>query len=233
MRGTVSVTRHGVSHFLICLLLATFWLGCLVVGNAQSALKVEHDLTIPNARTPWAVDTYQSHPQLVPIHHSTIHVNMHRGANFAGELAGSFLYRPKVTTELDGLHARAQLHTKTPVFYLFLESDDDSGGDTKDAETYTFAIVKAGSSKDKRIMDRLSYNALTTKAKRVDELVETTSTRTPDGWIRIEPKQPMDEGEYCILPVPKTNGTYSTEVFDFGINLGAPNEKDVIAAVQP
>jgi len=216
---------------VLCHLTVYFFLVACV--PAQGQLRVEHDLMIPNARTPWAIDVFENRPQLVPIHHSMVIVDKHRGANIAGSLAGSFLYRPKLTTELNGKNSRTQLHTRTPVFYLLKESDVDPVDSDKDAETYTFAIIRVSTVKDKRVIDMLSFNSITANAQRRVQSVQTTTTKTPDGWIRIEPNSPMDEGEYCILPIPKTSGTYSTEVFDFGINLGAANVKDAVAAPGP
>ncbi|HUX43293.1 MAG TPA: hypothetical protein VMV57_00950 [Terracidiphilus sp.] len=138
-----------------------------------------------------------------------------------------------MSSELDGVHARVQLHTRTPVFYLLYEEDFSPGDNTRDADSYSFVIEHVTVAEKKRVVDALSFNSLTLHAKRNDKLVETTVTKMPGGWLRIEPNRPMDEGEYCILPVPKSNGTYSTEVYDFGIDPNAPNEKDAIAAVNP
>lgn len=229
-RGTRNANYTAMRLFAASVLLSSLSLALSASAQAQSALKVEHGLTIPNTRTPWAVDTFQDQAQLVPVHHSTIAVNRHNGANIAGSLAGSFFYKPKLTTELDGLNARTQLHSKTPIFYLLNEFDDDPGGQQKDSVTASYAIVKVVQAKNRRIMDTLSFTQLTGNAKHVGTFIEATSTKTPDGWVRIEPKSPMEEGEYCILPIPSVKGSYSTVVFDFGITLGAPNAKDAIVA---
>jgi hypothetical protein len=226
LRGAKLPFLHSV--IFVALSLATG-----AAAYAQSTLDLGGGLTIPDARTPWVVETFQKHQQLVPIHHSTVAVNKHTGANIAGSLAGSFLYKPKLTTELDGVSSRNQLHTRTPVFYLLVESDPDSGGESKNSVTFQYAIVRTVPLKDRRIVDHLTYTQLTGNAKHSDDLIDTNMTQLPSGWIRIEPRTPMPEGEYCLLPIPSTKGTYSTAVYDFGIHADAPNEKDVVVASAP
>jgi hypothetical protein len=227
-RARPRLRRFAKSSVLVLLSLCA-----LTKADAQSTLDVEHSLKIPNDRTPWAVDTYKDRSQLVPIHHSTIAVNRHIGANVAGSVAGSIFYKPRLTTELDGMHSRTQLHGKTPILYLLIESNQDPGGEGRDADVHTFAIVRAVQHKNKRVVDSLSYTQLTGNAKRHGEFIETSTTQMPGGWIRIEPKAPMDEGEYCLLPIPKSVGSYATVVYDFGIDPAAPNEKDAIPATNP
>lgn len=70
---------------------------------------------IPSHSTPWAVDVYEGKQQLMPIHHTNVLVNDHKGANIAGSLAGSFFYKPKMTIEINGEHARIALHSDKPV----------------------------------------------------------------------------------------------------------------------
>ena len=211
------------------------WLALLLsVGSgtvvAQTVFEIEPGLKIPNAKTPWAIDTFDSQRELVPIHHSTITVNKHTASNLAGSVAGSVFYKPKLTTELNGLNSRNQLHSNKPALYLFFEEDQDTDGQGKSTDTYDFVIARVEQikAKDKRVIDQLAITQLTGHAKRREDFVETEITQMQDGWFRIEPKAPMPEGEYVLLPIPKMNGTYSTIVWDFGINSKAPNAKDAV-----
>lgn len=212
--------------------LAIFCCWFLVAGacGAEVGPKVEHDIVIPNDRTPWVIDVTDGQPQLVALHHSTIELNRHTGANLAGSLAGSLFYRPKLTTELNGEHARTQIHTSKPVFYLMVQSDPDA----EDTDPVSFAIVQAAAVKDKRVVNRMSYSQFTGRAKRDDGVIETTVTQMPGGWLRIAPVSAMAEGEYCLLPLPKANGAFAMQVFDFGINASAPSGKpESQSAVKP
>jgi hypothetical protein len=226
--------RDRVNGFLRALLCLVFLLSFETTVHlaAQTAPEVEPGLKIPNAKTPWAVDTFDSQHELVPIHHSIVNINKHMGSNLAGSVAGSVFYKPKVTTELGGLNSRNQLHTSDPVIYLLLEEDQDTAGQGKSSDAYDFVISKVVQVKEKRVIDQLAYTQLTGHAKRTVNFVETEITPMEDGWIRIRPKAPMPEGEYVLMPIPKTNGAYSTTVWDFGINVKAPNAKDSISAAK-
>ncbi len=195
---------------------------------AQTVFEIEPGLKIPNAKTPWAIDTFENQRELMPIHHSTITLNKHTGSN----LAGSVFYKPKLTTELNGLNSRNQLHSNKPVLYFLVEEDQDTAGQGKSTDTYDFVIARVEQVKEKRVIDRLAFTQLTGHAKRREDFVETEITQMQDGWFRIEPKVPMPEGEYVLLPIPKMNGTYSTTVWDFGISSKAPNAKDAIPATK-
>jgi hypothetical protein len=220
--------RHSQLATLCLLLLA------LAVASgrtlAQTSLQVEPGLTIPDSKTPWALENFQGKKQLVPIHHSEVTLNRHSGANFAGSLAESFFYKPKLTSELKGLNSRTQLHSQTPVIYLLIDTDQDEAGDGKSADSWSFILVRAqqDKDKDKRVIDSLAFTQFTGNAKRKMEVIETDTTQMPNHWYRIQPKTAMPEGEYALLPVWKAKGTSSTMVWDFGINLNAPNEADVV-----
>lgn len=187
---------------------------------AQTTLEVEPGLKIPNAKTQWAVDVFENQRQLVPILLSTVPVNRYPAANIGGSLAES------VSTELDGLNSRNQLHFDRPVLYFWL----DERGNVSDV--YDFVISQVGQKKEKRVIDRLALKQLTGDAKRTESLVSTQTTAMPDGWMRIEPKTPMPEGEYVLLAIPKVGkATYSPVVWlDFGIHAKAPETKDAIPA---
>ena len=203
------------------------------IGNhalAQTSLEVEPGLTIPNAKAPWVLETFHGGRQLVPIHHSAVTVNRHTGSNLAGAVYGSVFFKPKITTELDGINSRNQLHSTTPVFYLLMEEDVDPDAPAKNDPPCTFVISRVKQLQDKRVVDRLALNAFTGKGPHTIDQIEVDTKQLKDGWLQITPKAPMTEGEYAILPVPKVSGTYSMVVWDFGINLSAPNEKDVITA---
>jgi hypothetical protein len=203
------------------------------MASAQTSLEVDPGLKITDAKTPWAVDVFEGQRELVPIHHSVVSVNKHTGSNVVGALAGSFFYKPKLTTEIDGLNSRNRLHTSKPAIYLLVEVDQDTAGQGRSDGMCDFVIAKAEQTKNnKRVIDRLAYTQLTGHAKRSESFIETEITQLENGWFRIQPKASMPEGEYVLLPVPKMNGTYGTVVWDFGIDSKAPNAKDAISVTK-
>ena len=184
-------------------------------------------LRVPGGSVPYALDAYAGKPELVPVHHSAVQINNHKGANVAGSLAGSFFYKPKLTFEVEGAHARTVLHAPTPSFYV--HTMDDPGGDSSDEPV--FAILRAVPDKDRRVFAKVQFTQLTGNAKRSgDGVVETTTERLPGGWLKITPTAPLPTGEYAFSPIEKAQNAFSTVVFDFAIDPAAANATDAVPA---
>ena len=198
-------------------------------AQTQSIPEPIPGVTITSGSFPWAVDVYEGKQQLVPIHHTTVEVNNHRGANVAGSLAGSVFYKPKMTTEISGTHARVALHADKPIFYVHVM--DDPGGD--DASFGNWALVRATINKDRRILAQVNFTQLTGNAKRSDSQIDATVEKLSDGWLKITPKGPLATGEYALQPVPKVANTFSTVVFDFTLDPKAPNSPEARSSSNP
>ena len=160
----------------------------------------------------------------MPVHHSTVAVNNHRGANFA---SGLVFGKQKVTTQLDGLHAATRLHTQTPSFFVPL-GEEDQGHDAKDADLADWAIVQAEPAKDHRVMQQLSFTVVGTGAKRQEGTIAVDTVKVVGNFLRLTPKAPMPEGEYAIVPLMHTPNTFASVVYDFGIEAAAPEDSDVV-----
>jgi hypothetical protein len=184
---------------------------------------------ITSGSYPWAVDVYEGKQQLVPIHHTNVGVNNHKGANVAGSLAGSVFYKPKMTTEIEGAHAKVALHAGKPVFYVHV-MDDDPSSDLSGNLLAQWAIVRAKVDKDHRILAQINFTQLTGNAKRNDAQVDVTVEKLTDGWMKITPKEALALGEYALQPVPKVANTFSTVVFDFTLDPKAPNSPEAKTA---
>lgn len=211
---------------------ALFLASATLVAQTSILPVVAPGLRIPNGSgsVPLALDSYAGKQELVPVHHSTVMVNNHTGSNVAGSLAGSVFYKPKMTTELPGLHARTALHDARPTFYVHVEEEPDASGDSASSDTAVWALVQASVDKDRRIFAKIQFTQLTGHAKRADGLVVTDSERVAGGWIKITPKAALAPGEYAITPIFKTPNTFSAVVFDFSLDAAAPNAVDAIAA---
>jgi hypothetical protein len=192
---------------------------------AQSSPEPIPGVSIPNGNTPWALDLYYGKQEIVPIHHTEVELNNHKGANVAGSLAGSVFYKPKATTEIDGAHARVALHSDKLIFFVHVM--DDPGGDPS---VPSWAIVRATVKNDRRILAQITFTQLTGNAKRNDSLVETVVEKLDNGWLKIISKEPLSPGEYALEPVMKVANTFSTAVFDFTVDPKGPNAPDAISA---
>ena len=189
-------------------------------------------LRIPSGSLPYALDHFDGKPQLVPVHHSSVELNNHKAANVAGSLAGSVFYKPKMSVEVSGASARTVLHDPKPAFYVHTLQDTDGGGDAAGSEAPAFAIVTALVDKDRRIFAQIRFTTLTGNAKRNDGVVESTTERLPDGWLKITPQAPLAPGEYALTPVPKAQNAFSSVVFDFRIAPLAANAPDAVTPAQ-
>jgi hypothetical protein len=70
---------------------------------------------------------------------------------------------------------------------------------------------------------------LTGNAKRSSGIVETSieQIRGTD-WIKFTPKEPSPSGEYGIMYMPQGQNLFATTVFDFAIDLRAPENTNPI-----
>lgn len=189
-------------------------------------------LQVPEGSIPYALDQFQGQPILVPIHHSVVAANNHAGANFAGAMAESFFYKPKVTVELSGEHSRVQLHTDLPVLYLHLSQDPEYASDAQKADGFTLVLVRATIKKGKRVLSTIHFNSMGHHPKRSNGTVDINIEPLPGGWIRITPQQPLTLTEYALMPIPNSPSLFAAVVFDFGIDLKAPIASDAIHTQQ-
>jgi hypothetical protein len=202
----------------------------IALANSACAQQIPEPIPgvqITNGSYPWAVDTYEGKQELVPIHHTNVGVNNHKGSNVAGSLAGSVFYKPKMTTEIAGAHAHVALHSEKPVFYVHLLEDDDS---TPEGVLGPWALVRAKVDKDRRVLSQVNFTQLTGNAKRTDSQVDVDIEKLPEGWLKITPKMPLALGEYALQPVPKVANTFSVVVFDFTLDPSAPNSPEAKSA---
>ena len=77
------MTRSSTVYGVLLLLSATSLLRGQVPEPAPG-------LKVPDRDIPYALDHFNGNPQLIPVHHSAVQINNHKGANVAGSLAGSF-----------------------------------------------------------------------------------------------------------------------------------------------
>ncbi|HEX9200126.1 MAG TPA: hypothetical protein VF865_11250 [Acidobacteriaceae bacterium] len=191
---------------------------------AQTALQVEPGLTISDSSIPWALETYQSKRQLVPFHRSDPSVNSH--------VAQTLLFSPKMSIELRGANSANQLHDVNPCFYLYVDPDQDRQGIGSNVEGWSFTLVRALHKGSKRIIETLSVPAFS-GSKVKSTVIESDIVRMPDHWYRIQPKAPLQPGEYILLATWKSANDSrrppTATIWDFGINPSAPNEADAVS----
>lgn len=201
----------------------------VLLGQTVGPL-VAPGLSIPNARTPWALDHTDSGDRLVPIHHSIVDVNNHNAANIAGSLTQSFFYKPKWSVDLGGVHSKCHLHGSRPTFYLRSDEEEETADDAAKGTTYQWALVRARIDKDHRLFSQSKINQFNHKATRQSDTISATLTRLENGWIRIAVDQPMENGEYALMQIPASSKYFSERVYDFSLDPTSPDEIDALRA---
>ena len=188
----------------------------------QTGPEVAAGLHVPGTAMPYALDSFAGKPELIPIQHSNVSGNNHAGTNVAGQLAGSFFYKPKGATELRGEAAAVTLHSRRPVLYFHIDGRDDSNADT-DENLVGWAIVRAKPDRDRRVVAQIRITQLTGHGKHNDDIIDTKEGHLPDGWTTITPNEDLANGQYVLTPIYK-GSLFASSVYAFGIDPSAPED---------
>ncbi len=195
---------------------------------AQIGPEVAAELRVPGTGIPYALDSFAGKPELIPIYHSNLSVNNHAGTNAAGQLAGSFFYKPKGAAELRGEAAAVTLHSRRPVLYFRIDGLDDSTADTNE-NLAGWVIVRAKPDKDRRVVAQIRLAQLTGHGKHNDDIIDTKEGHLPDGWMTITPNEDLANGQYVLTPIYK-GSLFASSVYAFGID---PSAREDELAIKP
>lgn len=91
----------------------------MIGQSSADMVQVAPGITLPSKGSVWAMDSSRSGFP-VQLFRSPVKVNRHVGKNLAGQLGGSFLYRPSMSIEVHGAHAETRLAMQKPVFASIL-----------------------------------------------------------------------------------------------------------------
>ncbi|HET6219516.1 MAG TPA: hypothetical protein VFE27_21005 [Acidobacteriaceae bacterium] len=194
-----------------------------MIGQSPSDMvQVAPGIMLPSKGSVWATDSSRT-VSPVQLYRSPVTVNRHLGKNLAGQLGGSFLYRPSMTIELHAAHAETRLTMQNPVFYVrqaetFEGEGDLRPGTANDTLTSELVIVRLNSSKDKRVEESKSTNGFGTGAKRKLNEVSITREKLDSGWLKLSPVSPLEPGEYAIVSLPNSAAFFSEYLYDFGVD---------------
>jgi hypothetical protein len=186
-------------------------------------------LRLPTEGGVYALDTYLTQPELVPLDQSSGEVNRHVGRNVLraaiNPVAGA-----KHTVELAGPRSKIQMHASLPTIYINLEPVDPESESSKKSEAELswdrFRIVRAQVKGDKRIVGAIK-TGLTGKISQEQDAIPATAEQLSGDWIKLTPKAPLDPGEYAVVEMLGKEGMNSY-VWDFGVHPDAPANLAVI-----
>lgn len=201
-------------------------------------------LRLPFEGGVYALDTYLSEPELLPLDQNSGAVNKHVGGNVLrsaiNPIAGS-----KRTVELAGPRASIQVHASLPTIYINLEPIDEqdassaaesdskkpkpSKADVKKPAELSwdrFQIVRVQVKGDKRIVGAIK-TAVLGKSHAEEDAIPATAEQFGQGWVKLTPKAPLQAGEYALVEMLGKEGMNSY-VWDFGVHPDAPANLAVI-----
>src|SRR5450631_198895 len=187
-------------------------------------------LRLPPEGGVYALDTYLSMPELVPLDQSTGEVNRHTGHNVLraaiNPLAGA-----KETIDIAGPRSKIQIHASLPAIYINLDASQqepasDSAKPGAELPWDRFRIVRAEVKNDKRVVGALK-SSVTGKTSQEQETVPATAEQMSEGWIKLTPKAPLEPGEYAVAELLGKQGMNSY-VWDFGVHADAAANLSVI-----
>jgi len=197
----------------------------------------------------YALDTYLSEPQLVPLDQNNGEVNRHTKKNVLhaaiNPVSGS-----KHTIELFGPSSKIQVHASLPTIYINLEplNQEESGSSdggvpqdtsppkkdkgnkqpTQELPWDRFRIVRVQAKGDRRVVGEIKATVYG-KVTQEQDLIAATDEQFGEGWIKITPKAPLEPGEHALAEMLGKEGMNSY-VWDFGVHPDAPANLAVIRA---
>jgi len=199
---------------------------------------VAPSLRLPEGGGVFALDQYQGTPQLVRLSQSASQSDQHTGSYILLKTVDP-LASQRTTIDLPGAHAKLQLHTPHPVFYLNVDTDTDSSPDSTadrkvaearpSSDAYRFEIVKLG---EKHNLRRLATTLTSAGEDSTDvaKVVPSIGQLTPGNiWVKVDPKQDLAPGEYAVV-VALGDEKINSYVWDFGVNPSAPPNPVATAA---
>ena len=183
-------------------------------------------LRLPPEGGVYALDTYLSEAQLVPLDQSTGEVERHVKRNVL-RAAINPIGSSKKTIELAGPRSKIQVHASLPTVYVNLEPEEEADEKAKPELPWNrFRIVRVRVKGDKRIVGAIK-TSVAGKVSQEQESVPADAEQLGEGWVKITPKAALEPGEYAVAEMLGKEGMNSY-VWDFGMHPDAPANLSVI-----
>jgi hypothetical protein len=211
---------------------------------------VSPGLRLPDESGVWVLDNYHGTPELVRLEQSNGDLNKDLGHNVLkatiNPMGGS-----KQLIQIDGAHAKVQLHVNQPELYVALDvaGDDTAPEDAlkvdthgassakKDKNNYSsptshYVIVRVQGRRNLRVVAAMNISMLG-KVSHSEDMVETNTQIMPGNhWMKVVPKEPLSFGEYALMEVLSPQEV-NLDVWDFGVDPPSPENKNALSPIQP
>lgn len=209
---------------------------------------VSPGLRLPDESGVWVLDTFHGTPELVRLEQSNGDINKDLGHNVLKATINP-MGGTKQLIQIDGAQAKVQLHVNQPELYVSLDKDDNAEApddalkvDThgvsakKDKNNYSsptsrYVIVRVQPRRNLRVVAAMNIS-MVGKVSHSENIVETTTQVLPGKyWMKVVPKEPLDFGEYALMEVLSPQEV-NLDVWDFGVDPRAPENKRTLAPIQ-
>jgi hypothetical protein len=204
-------------------------------ANATPATPIGEGLVLWSSGHVWARDTFDRQPQLVQLRFLPTKINQHTGSNFLKANLAPFVYKPRMSIEVEGAAASVRLHDQHVIIYIRRFGDDsEDAAPSSDTSTQTdLMLVRAESRKDRRIISNVAFTQITAKAARSSETIEFTMEKVGNtDWQKLTPNEPLPPGEYALVYMPRGQNLLPTQVFDFAVDPNAPANVSVVTPAE-
>lgn len=167
---------------------------------------------------------YADNGQIVPLKQAETKVVTNKRRNVLKVMAPIPIISGKATLEIDGPNSAFEVKETSPEFYFRL------------SQAQRFSIVKMGTSKEGRVVEKITIVPVTNEMIEEPEEVEIFRREVGDLLYKIWPQKPLEPGEYAIMEY--TPGKVNPLIYDFRVPGAAPAAKpaaktDTKAAKKP
>lgn len=217
--------------------------------DKQQMPLVAKGLNLPNEDGVFVLDNFESLPELVQLTQSSGDVN-HGGTHNVLRAAIASFRGAQEPVRINGQAAKVRLHVEDPTLYVSLSKQtpeelepesavvvdthgDDAVNDKNDysSPTSRYVIVRVQVVPGERLIGAIKLRKLNGQTVQSEEIVPTTATILPGGyWMKLTPKEPLTVGEYALMEVLGP-GEVNLDVWDFGVNPDAPENKHALTPV--
>jgi hypothetical protein len=207
--------------------------------------EVATGLELPDEDGVFVLDTFHDTPELVELPPSDLDLNARQrhGIGVLNPMAGQ-----RADLTLSGAHSKIHLHVNQPSFFLSLEVPDEKepvlsepvtvhtsteGLNHKAKPTHTaqsgFALVKVDERNAVRVIGAIHVSPGGQVTQDENVIAATTQVMPGKHWLRIDPKQPLEIGEYALVEILSPQDI-NQQVWDFRVD---PTKGDNPGSITP
>ena len=204
--------------------------GTYMVSDGE--LIVAPGLRIPNGNVPWVLDTISGRQVLIPIHHAML-VSTPLPVQQQGMAQSSVSSQPVSSgATLEGAASHTAIHSSEPIFFVHTSDRTENTGDSGRGTPTGWALLAPSVEGTTRTVPHIRFSEVSGGTVCAPPVLCTEAESLPGGWLRIVPREPLPQGEYVLLPVPRTATASSPLAYDFTIDAQSKVPRDTVSPRQ-